>query len=140
MLSITKTIGIPLREFQFTFCRSAGPGGQNVNKVNTKATLRWPVMRSRSLPEAVKQRFVAKYGRRITKEGDIVISSQRFRDRGRNVADCLNKLRHLVASVVTAPKRRRPTKPGRAAKARRRHEKEALSRKKQMRRRPVSDD
>ncbi len=140
MLVVTSKIQIPLRELHFTFVRSSGPGGQNVNKVNTKATMRWSVASSRSLPEAVHERFVTKYGYRITKEGDILISSQRFRDRGRNVADCLAKLRDMVASVVTAPKRRRPTAPSRGAKARRRKNKEATSRLKQMRRKPASDD
>jgi len=140
MLVVTSKIQIPLRELHFTFVRSSGPGGQNVNKVNTKATMRWAVVGSPSLPEAVRGRFLSKYGRRITKEGDILVTSQRFRDRGRNVADCLAKLRDMVAEVATAPKRRRPTAPGRAAKARRRKEKEAVSRRKQMRRKPASDD
>jgi len=60
MLIITPQLQIPLREFQFTFARSSGPGGQNVNKVNTKALLRWPVMTSPSLPEAVRQRLLPK--------------------------------------------------------------------------------
>lgn len=140
MLVVTDRIRIPLRELHFTFARSSGPGGQNVNKVSTKATLRWSVAASPVLPVAVRERFLGKYHRRVTKEGDVVITSQRFRDRGRNVADCLAKLRDMVASVATAPTQRRPTRPGRGAKARRRKEKELLSRKKQLRRKPASDD
>ena len=140
MLVVNNKIQIPLRELHFTFVRSSGPGGQNVNKVNTKATMRWSVFGSTSLAEAVRGRFLTKYRSRITKEGDIVITSQRFRDRGRNVADCLAKLRDMVALVATAPKRRKPTAPSRGAKARRRKEKEAVSRRKQMRRKPASDD
>ncbi len=140
MLVITNRIKIPLRELRFSFARSSGPGGQNVNKLNTKATLRWSVSGSPSLSNAVSERFVVKYRRRITKDGDLVISSQRFRDRGRNVADCLGKLRDMVASVATTPPKRKATSRSRAANARRRRDKEALSRTKKLRQKPSSDD
>jgi ribosome-associated protein len=140
MLVVNEQIQVPLRELRFQFSRSAGPGGQNVNKVNTKATLHWSVTGSSGLPEAVRERFVAKYRRRMTKQGEVVITSQRFRDRGRNVADCLAKLQQMLAAVAVAPAVRKPTRPTRAAKARRRRDKEAQSRKKQLRRRPDSDE
>jgi ribosome-associated protein len=140
MLVVNNRIQIPLRELHFTFARSSGPGGQNVNKVNTKATMRWSIAESSSLPEAVRQRLQKKYRRRITTDGDLVITSQRFRDRGRNVADCLSKLRDMVASVATAPKRRKPTAPTQGSKVRRRKQKEIVSRRKQLRRKPASDD
>ena len=140
MLVVTDRIQIPLRELDFTFVRSSGPGGQNVNKVSTKATMRWSATVSPSIPDSVRGRFLTKYRRRITKEGDIVITSQRFRDRGRNVADCLSKLREMIESVATPPKRRKPTVPSRASKARRRKNKEATSRRKQLRRKPSTDD
>ncbi len=140
MLVINSKLSIPLREFTFTFARSSGPGGQNVNKVNTKATLRWAVSTTRSLPDDVKQRFVEKYRRRMTTEGDLVMSSQRFRDQGRNVADCLSKLRELIEQVAQAPKKRRATKPSKASKERRLKEKKARSTRKQMRKRPTLND
>jgi ribosome-associated protein len=113
-LTVEPGIEIPLREFRFSFSRSAGPGGQNVNKVNTRVTLRWSVQRSPSLPEDLRQRFVARYARRISKDGDLLLTSQRFRDQGRNVADCLEKLRAMLQEVARPPRRRRPTRPSRA--------------------------
>ena len=136
MLVVNSRLKIPLREFEFTFARSAGPGGQNVNKVSTKATLRWAILTSPSLPEAVRQRFVARHRRRVTSGGDLLITSQRFRDTGRNVADCLEKLRAMLAEVAVPPKRRKPTRPTRASVRRRLEEKRKQSRKKQLRRRP----
>ncbi|MDA7979530.1 MAG: aminoacyl-tRNA hydrolase [Pirellulales bacterium] len=135
MLSVNDKIQIPLRELTFTFVRSSGPGGQNVNKVNSKAVLRWRVTQTRHLPEDVRERFLKQYARRITSEGDFVLSSQRFRDQGRNVGDCLAKLRDLILTVAVAPKRRKPTKPSRAAKARRLKQKKEQGEKKQRRKR-----
>ncbi len=134
MLMVTARLKIPLREFRFTFSRSSGPGGQNVNKLNTKAQLRWPVMESPSLSEAVRRRLLAKYGRRITSDGDFLVTSQRFRDAGRNVADCLEKLRAMLAEVAVAPKYRKPTRPTRSSVHRRLENKRKHSRKKQQRR------
>lgn len=138
MLVVNARLQIPLREFNFSFARSGGPGGQNVNKVNTKATLRWNVNASESLPAAVRERFIAKYGRRITDEGELVLQSQRFRDQGRNVADCIEKLREMLTLVAVTPKKRRPTKPSKASQQRRLETKQRQSEKKQRRRPPNS--
>jgi ribosome-associated protein len=142
MLTVNERVSIPLRELEFTFARSAGPGGQNVNKVNTKATLRWAVARTPSLPDDIRERFLQRFRRRITKEGDLVMTSQRFRDQGRNVADCLEKLRLLLLEVATAPRTRKKTKPTRAARETRLKDKRARSEKKQRRRqvRPNESD
>jgi ribosome-associated protein len=110
-LVINPRLKIPTSEFTWTFVRSSGPGGQNVNKVNSKAVLRWPLAASTSLPADVRDRFLARYGRRVTADGELLVSSQRYRDQGRNVADCLEKLRDLLSTVATPPKRRRPTRP-----------------------------
>ncbi len=123
-----------MREFQFTFVRSGGPGGQNVNKVNTKAQLRWAATSSTSLPADVRQRLLAKYHRRITAEGDLLVTSQRFRDAGRNTADCLEKLRCMLAEVAAPVRRRRPTRPTRGSVERRIENKRRLSQKKRQRR------
>jgi ribosome-associated protein len=139
MLEVNERIRIPEDEFDWSFVRSGGPGGQNVNKVASKAVLRWPVTVSPSLPEDVKARFQSQQHRRITTEGDLVLSSQRFRDQERNKQDCLDKLRDLLVQAATAPKTRKKTRPSRASKARRLEAKRRRSGTKQARRRPVED-
>ena len=138
MLEINEKISIPLREFEFSFAASAGPGGQNVNKLATKAMLKWPAVHSKSIPDDVRERFIAKYKRRINKEGDVVITSQRFRNQGRNVADCLDKLRDMLRSVATAPKKRKRTRPSKKQREKRLQDKKQRAEKKQ-RRKPVGD-
>ena len=140
MLRVNDRISIPYTEFDFTFARSGGPGGQNVNKVNSKVTLRWDVTKSPTLPADVLARFRAKYHRRITKDGDLVMYSQRYRDQGRNVADCLEKLRELLLEVAVAPRTRRPTRRTKGSVQRRLKDKKQQSDKKQGRRRPTGDD
>ncbi len=139
MLEVNRRIRIPFRELHFSFSRSSGAGGQNVNKVNTKATLRWDVLASPSLPDGVRERFQVSYVRRITRAGELVITSQRYRDQGRNTADCLEKLRAMLLGVATAPRRRKPTRPSKASRERRLASKRATSERKRRRRRPGSD-
>jgi ribosome-associated protein len=136
MLVVNSRLRVPLRELRFTFARSSGPGGQRVNKANTKATLRWSVGSSPSLPEAVRDRFMERFRRRISATGELVITSQRFRDRGRNVADCLEKLRAMLQEVATRPRRRRATRPTRASVEQRLRSKRATGQRKKLRRRP----
>ncbi len=136
MLEVTPQIAIPLQELDFTFSRSSGPGGQNVNKVNSKVTMHWSVDKSIQLPEGVRQRFKEKFRKRINSEGRVVIVSQRYRDQGRNVADCMDKLRAMIIEVLTPPRKRTKTKPTRGSKERRLREKKAASTKKQLRRAP----
>lgn len=133
-LIVNARLRIPLAEFEFRFARSSGPGGQNVNKVNSKALLRWPIVTSPSLPEAVRQRFRERFGNRITVDGDLLIASQRYRDQARNVDDCLEKLRMMLASAATPPVRRKRTKPSRASIERRLGAKRHQAEKKQSRR------
>ena len=133
MLIVSRQLQIPLAEFEITFVRSSGPGGQNVNKVNSKAVLRWAVRSSR-LPEAVRQRFLQKYAHRLTTEGELLVTSQRYRDAPRNSQDCLEKLRAMLLSVVHPPKRRRATRPTRGSVERRLQGKRRQSAAKQNRR------
>lgn len=139
MLSVSANIQIPLGEFEFTYARSGGPGGQNVNKVNSKVILRWAVITSPSLTPDVCARFIAKFANRITGDGELVVSSQKFRDQARNVADCLEKLSEMLASVANRPIERRATKPTRGSKERRTESKKEQSQKKARRRRPEVD-
>jgi len=135
-LVVTGGVRIPLREFDFEFMRSSGPGGQNVNKVNTKVRLRWSVAGSSSIKESLRERIQCKYGRRITAEGEFLVTSQRYRDQERNRADCLEKLAALIRDVAVAQRPRRTTRPTRASKERRLDQKRRRSRRKQLRRSP----
>ncbi len=139
MLIVNSRIQVPLREFRFTFARSPGPGGQNVNKVNTKATLHWNVTNTASLPEAVRARFLKAFHGRVNQEGELFMSSSRFRDQGRNVADCMEKLRGMLTEVAVAKQPRKKTKPTAGAKRRRLDAKRRQGDKKRMRR-SVGDD
>ena len=110
MWIITNRIQIPEGELHFSYARSSGPGGQNVNKVNSKAVLHWSPA---NLPERVRERFVQAH--RLTTEGDIVIMSDRFRDRLRNQEDCLEKLKAMILAAAIEPKIRKKTKPSRSS-------------------------
>jgi len=131
--------GIPERELVFTFARSSGPGGQNVNKTETKATLRWAVLSSPSLPADVRARFARSFATRITTDGVLVLSSQRHRDRLRNIDDCLEKLSVMLRSVATPRRKRRPTRPSRFAVEKRIGAKKRRGSAKSARRRPAED-
>ncbi len=110
---------IPEQELEWSFVRSGGPGGQNVNKVASKAVLRWDVRRSTSLPAEVKERLQTQQAGRITTEGILILSSQRYRDQERNRLDCLEKLRDMIAQAAIRPKKRRPTRRTRGSQERR---------------------
>ena len=138
-LEVTSRIRIALAELRFTFARSGGPGGQNVNKVNSKATLHWPVVSSAGFPEDVRQRFVIAFRGQINKQGELVLQSQRYRDQERNIADCLEKLSAMLRQVAQPPKRRKPTRPSRGSKQRRLDNKKARSEAKSRRRGPPTD-
>lgn len=136
MVRVNDRIAIPHDEFQFEFSRSGGPGGQNVNKVNSKATLRWKPGESPSLPPAVRDRLLRAIGSRLTEDGEWLITSQKTRDQGRNVEDCLEKLRVAVLAAASPPKVRRPTRPTLGSQLRRVEAKTRHSTAKKLRRRP----
>jgi ribosome-associated protein len=138
-LFVTPQLRIPLGELSFTFARSGGPGGQNVNKVNSKAVMRWRVLESPSLDERIRARFVEQNRNSITEAGEFLLTSQRYRDQPRNIDDCYDKLRELLARAAVQPKRRRPTKPTAGSRRRRLSNKRLRSATKQLRRRPAGE-
>lgn len=119
MLEINDRIRISDDEFSWTFVRSGGPGGQNVNKVASKAVLRWNIVASPSLPDDIKARLQQQQRRRISGDGDLLLTSQRYRDQERNRLDCLDKLAEMIRAAATVPKTRRKTKPSLGARERR---------------------
>eukprot|EP00600_Ochromonadales_sp_CCMP1393_P006131 CAMPEP_0174954340 /NCGR_PEP_ID=MMETSP0004_2-20121128/369_1 /TAXON_ID=420556 /ORGANISM="Ochromonas sp., Strain CCMP1393" /LENGTH=179 /DNA_ID=CAMNT_0016202141 /DNA_START=131 /DNA_END=670 /DNA_ORIENTATION=+ len=102
-----KDVYIPLDKVQFNFARSSGPGGQNVNKLNTKAEVRFNVPSADWLEPEVKNRLMEYQSNKISKDGDLVVYSQEFRTQGKNKEDCLNKLRYMIAEASVAPKDRK---------------------------------
>ena len=131
-LQVTPTLIIPDDEIQLSAIRAQGAGGQNVNKVSSAVHLRFDVISS-SLPDSCKQRLLALPDRRVNERGVIVIKAQRFRTREKNTADALTRLRVLIQSSLTEPRKRIPTKPTRASGERRLEGKSRRGRIKQLR-------
>jgi ribosome-associated protein len=139
MLVINDEICIPESELRWSFVRAGGPGGQNVNKVASKAVLRWDLAGSPSMPADIKGRLFAQQRGRITSEGEVILASQRFRDQAKNRQDCLDKLRELVRRAATPLKPRKSTRPTRGSRAARLREKRHRSTIKLGRRRPAEE-
>jgi ribosome-associated protein len=110
MIEITPSFSLDENELQFSFIRSSGPGGQNVNKVATAVQVRFDVNQS-SLPSEVKERLRRLAGNRMTSEGELLIEAKRFRNQEQNRQDALDRFVGLVQRAFEKPKTRRRTKP-----------------------------
>jgi ribosome-associated protein len=138
VLRVTDAIAIPDEELTWAYARSGGPGGQNVNKVASKAVLRWDLAGSRSVPPEVKERLRAAHPSYVTAAGEFLVASEKSRDRERNRQDCLAKLAAMVRRAATPRKPRKTTKPTRASARRRLAEKRHRAERKAGRK-PVED-
>jgi ribosome-associated protein len=119
MIPVTERIALQDGELEFRFFRAGGPGGQNVNKVATAVQLRFDARRSPSLTPEVSVRLEKLAGSRLTLDGVIIITAQRFRTQERNRADAVERLVELIGKAAHRPLVRRPTKPTKASKIRR---------------------
>ena len=116
---VSPRLTIPAAELSFAFARSGGPGGQNVNKVSSKAELRWNPVSSSALGADDRAWLLERLGNRLTNDGTLIVTSTLTRDQIQNRDDALSKLALIVRAALDRPKHRRATKPTRASKRRR---------------------
>ncbi len=137
MLEINDNVSIPLTEIEISAIRSRGAGGQNVNKVSTAIHIRFDVRASSALSNNDKERVLRLRDQRISKEGIIVIKSQRFRSQDKNRSDALEKLAEMIRKALVEKKPRKPTRPSTRSKEKRLDEKVKRGRLKETRRKII---
>lgn len=131
LVVVNHNIKIPIDELDFKFSKSSGPGGQKVNKTNTKALLSWSLVDSQSISDEVKQKLEQKI--RLSNDGRITLSSDKYRSQDRNKSDCINKFKALIKNACFEPKKRKKTKPTRSSREKRLKEKKSRSETKKLR-------
>jgi ribosome-associated protein len=138
-LRVNPQLVIPAAELQLSYVRASGPGGQNVNKVASKAVLRFDLRGSTAFPPDLKTRAVERLAAKLTQAGEIIVTNGATRDQGRNRDAALARLATLLSAAVTRPRRRRPTRPSKAVVEQRLEGKHRRARVKRERRAPNSD-
>jgi ribosome-associated protein len=128
---MTPSPKIPYSEFSFSFARSSGPGGQNVNKVNSKAILKWNLDESISITEDQRAHLISKL--KLNESGEVVVMSDRFRDQGRNKEDCIEKFYALLKKALHVPQKRKKTKKSYSSQLKAKESKKRHSEKKGLR-------
>lgn len=135
-LRVNDRLVLPRQELEVSFARSGGPGGQKVNKTESKVVLRFSIPRSRALGEWRKSRLFEVLGSRLTQEGDLVLHASRYRERERNLEDARERLASLLREALRPVRQRRATRPTRASKRRRLESKKRRAEIKRQRRPP----
>ncbi|MEK2645653.1 alternative ribosome rescue aminoacyl-tRNA hydrolase ArfB [Bdellovibrio sp. BCCA] len=113
------SVQIPFSELDFTYARSRGPGGQNVNRTNSAAILRWNLWQSQSINQDLKERLAIKLQGKLTVDGDLIIRSEVHRDQDQNRSECIRKLQEMLNKALFVPKKRVPTKPTKSSQRKR---------------------
>ncbi len=139
-LDIGRGVEIPSSEIDMSFSRSGGPGGQHVNKTETRVTLRFDVANSPSLPEEIRAKLLKRLASRLTNDGELLISADKHRERPKNLSEARRRMREIMAAALVEQKKRTKTRPGKGAKRRRLADKKKQSEKKAMRKAPKMSD
>ncbi|WP_295905984.1 alternative ribosome rescue aminoacyl-tRNA hydrolase ArfB [uncultured Bdellovibrio sp.] len=113
------SVQIPFSELDFTYARSRGPGGQNVNRTNSAAILRWNLWQSQSINQDLKERLAIKLQGKLTVDGDLIIRSEVHRDQDQNRSECIRKLQEMLNKALFVPKKRVATKPTKSSQRKR---------------------
>lgn len=127
------SVQIPFHEMDFSYARSGGPGGQNVNKTNSAAILRWNLENSQVFNDAQKARLRSKLAAKLSKEGEILIRSDVHRDQDQNRSECIRRLHELLVKALHVPKKRVATKPTKSSQRKRVESKKLHSETKSLR-------